>query len=370
MKRMKKTILMTILLFSLTGCGNKFVSVEEYDKVVQELEIWKNNYTTIEEKYYDCKEQLEEYKNKNILIDEKQNNIVFEKEYLIDNDTFKFNCIKDNDKYSIIILCSVENKSKAFETFTALRVSTDINFLDIEEYDEYTKKFCQGISKTITFFVSVDDGTNIMVSNSIGNISVSKNEETINIDDYFSEEWISSDEYENNNYIEQVSDFYLDFVENLPTEVLNSFLDANTTNENKIEKTENLDDFITPGKTFSVNGLKITFNECDLDFTDYEDEYGWYAPDDGKKYVMASFTYNNESNSDKYVSIYDFNCYADGTVCEQSYYFDTDFINANISPNRNVSFRVFYVVPVDCNEIELEYETNLWTGEKQIIKLQ
>ena len=139
----------------------------------------------------------------------------------------------------------------------------------------------------------------------------------------------------------------------------------NTENEKKEE-----DNYITSGETFDVNGLKITFNECDLDFTDYDDEYGWYAPDDGKKYVMASFTYNNESNSDKYVSIYDFTCYYDGTVCEQSYYFDTDFINANISPNRNVSFRVFYVVPVDCNEIELEYETNLWTGEKQIIKLQ
>jgi hypothetical protein len=140
--------------------------------------------------------------------------------------------------------------------------------------------------------------------------------------------------------------------------------------ENTNDIYEYNDNFITVGESFDVSGLKITFNECDLDFTDYDDEYGWYAPDDNKKYVMASFTYNNESNSDKYVSIYDFTCYADGTVCEQSYYFDTDFINANISSGRNVSFRVFYLVPVDCNEIELEYETNLWTGEKQIIKLQ
>ena len=150
----------------------------------------------------------------------------------------------------------------------------------------------------------------------------------------------------------------------------NEISNTNTETKNTENEKEEEDNYITPGETFDVSGLKITFNECDLDFTDYDDEYGWYAPDDGKKYVMASFTYNNESNSDKYVSIYDFTCYSDGTVCEQSYYFDTDFINANISPSRNVSFRVFYVVPVDCNEIELEYETNLWTGEKQIIKLQ
>lgn len=167
------------------------------------------------------------------------------------------------------------------------------------------------------------------------------------------------------NYVKEAKE------ENQKTE---SEIDNTTSNLDSKENTNDIyeynDNFITVGESFDVSGLKITFNECDLDFTDYDDEYGWYEPDDGKKYVMASFTYNNESNSDKYVSIYDFNCYADGTVCEQTYYFDTDFINANISPNRNVSFRVFYVVPIDCNEIELEYETNLWTGEKQIIKLQ
>lgn len=167
------------------------------------------------------------------------------------------------------------------------------------------------------------------------------------------------------NYVKEAKE------ENQKTE---SEIDNTTSNLDSKENTNDIyeynDNFITVGESFDVSGLKITFNECDLDFTDYDDEYGWYAPDDGKKYVMASFTYDNESNSDKYVSIYDFTCYSDGTVCEQSYYFDTDFINANISPNRNVSFRVFYVVPVDCNEIELEYETNLWTGEKQIIKLQ
>lgn len=167
------------------------------------------------------------------------------------------------------------------------------------------------------------------------------------------------------NYVKEAKE------ENQKTE---SEIDNTTSNLDSKENTNDIyeynDNFITVGESFDVSGLKITFNECDLDFTDYDDEYGWYAPDDGKKYVMASFTYNNESNSDKYVSIYDFTCYADGTVCEQSYYFDTDFINANISSGRNVSFRVFYLVPVDCNEIELEYETNLWTGEKQIIKLQ
>lgn len=137
--------------------------------------------------------------------------------------------------------------------------------------------------------------------------------------------------------------------------------------ENNIEQDDGI---ILVGESFNVDGLKITFNEANTNFTDYEDEYGWYAPDEGIKYVMASFTYFNSSDSDKYVSIYDFDCYADGSVCEQNYSFGSDFINANISSGRNVSFEVYFEVPVDCNEIELEYETNVWTGEKVIIKLQ
>lgn len=168
------------------------------------------------------------------------------------------------------------------------------------------------------------------------------------------------------NYVEEAKE------ENLKTEsTTNATNDIIESSENDTEEIVEIDDeYITVGETFDVSGLEITFNKCDLEFTEYEDEYGWYQPTDGKKYVMASFTYNNESDSDKYVSIYDFTCYADGTVCEQSYYFGGDFVNANISSGRNVSFSVYFEVPVDCNEIELEYETNLWTSEKAIIKLQ
>ena len=85
---------------------------------------------------------------------------------------------------------------------------------------------------------------------------------------------------------------------------------------------------------------------------------------------MVSFTYDNQSKSDKYASIYDFNCYADGTACEQVYLPDeSDFINTNLSTNRNVSFRTYYEVPVNAEKIELEYETNMWTGNKVLIEL-
>ena len=141
-------------------------------------------------------------------------------------------------------------------------------------------------------------------------------------------------------------------------------------NANKETESNNEKNFIKAGETFEARGIKVTINEVDTDFTNYEDEYGLYELEEGMKYVMVSFTYENTGDSDAYVSIYDYDCYADGTLCEQTYYFDGDFINANISSGRNVSFETYYIVPVDATEIELEYTSNIWTSEKVFIKVQ
>ena len=136
---------------------------------------------------------------------------------------------------------------------------------------------------------------------------------------------------------------------------------------------ESKENVIEKGSSFDKDGLKITLNDCSADFTDYEDEYGWYKPEEGYKYAMASFTYENtggSGDSDKYASIYDFECYADGSFCEQEYGLGEEFMNANLSPGRNVSFETYYLVPIDCTEIELEYTANYWTNEKVIIKIQ
>lgn len=130
-------------------------------------------------------------------------------------------------------------------------------------------------------------------------------------------------------------------------------------------------DIVYVGESFECNGLKVTVNSADLDFTDYDDTYGWYTPNSGDKYIMASFTFENNSDSDKYVSLYDFDCYADNATCEQTYGLDdNDFINTNLSRGRNVSFKVYFEVPKDAESIELEYETDLWSDERVVIVLQ
>lgn len=128
---------------------------------------------------------------------------------------------------------------------------------------------------------------------------------------------------------------------------------------------------LTVGSSFEKDGLKITVNSADLNFQNYSDDYGMYTPAEGMRYVMASFTFENSGKSDAYVSIYDFDCYADNSSCEQAYLpDDSNFINENLSPGRNITFQAYYQVPINAGTIELEYETSFWTNEKAIIKLQ
>lgn len=128
---------------------------------------------------------------------------------------------------------------------------------------------------------------------------------------------------------------------------------------------------LTVGSSFEKNGLKITVNDANLGYQGYDNEYGFYDLPAGMRYIMVSFTFENGGSSDAYVSIYDFNCYADNTSCEQAYFSDgNDFTNTNLSPGRNVSFQTYYKVPDNATTIELEYETDFWTGEKAVIKLQ
>ena len=146
--------------------------------------------------------------------------------------------------------------------------------------------------------------------------------------------------------------------------------DNNSDADNNADSNVQTDNKISVGDVFEANGLKVTINDICTDYTDYDNAYGLYSPKEGYKYVSVSFKYENTGKSDAYVSIYDYDCYADGTLCEQSYYFDTDFINANLSSGRNVSFTTYYEVPINAEEIELEYTANIWTNEKVIITIQ
>lgn len=153
----------------------------------------------------------------------------------------------------------------------------------------------------------------------------------------------------------------------------NEVVDASGQNKSEEKKDARTDQKkeLTEGKSFEDNGLKITLKKVDTDFTDYDDEGGYNTPKKGMKYVMASFKFENTGNSDRYVDSFDFDCYADDANCEQVYDLDDEgSVSLNLSAGRKVSFKVYYMVPKNAKKIELEYETDIWSDEKAVIRLK
>lgn len=127
------------------------------------------------------------------------------------------------------------------------------------------------------------------------------------------------------------------------------------------------------GGSYEGNGLKFTVNAADTAFVVSDDTYGMYKLDSGLHYVKVDFTFENTGSSgDKYVSIYDFKCYADDSACEQKFVNSVtgDFMNTQISQGRNKSFSTLYAVSDGAKKIELEYTSNVWTNKKIRIDLQ
>ena len=162
-----------------------------------------------------------------------------------------------------------------------------------------------------------------------------------------------------------------------PKEKVEEKQDKSVEEEQKSDKNKQQEDIdnsygVKVGESFETDGLKVTIDSANLDFQDYDNEYGWNTPEDGMKYIQVSFTFENIGTDDEYVSIYDFDCYADDATCEQVYSLDdSSFMNTNLSPGRNVSFSTYYTVPIDSKSIELEYDSmSLFGTSKEIIKLQ
>ena len=108
------------------------------------------------------------------------------------------------------------------------------------------------------------------------------------------------------------------------------------------------DNVVMVGGSFEKDGLKGTVNDADTEFTDYDDPYGFYKPGDGKKYVKADFSFENNGKSDAYVSSADFSCYADNESCDQSFIASVnEFSGDTLSTGRKINFSVVFAVPVD-----------------------
>jgi hypothetical protein len=102
--------------------------------------------------------------------------------------------------------------------------------------------------------------------------------------------------------------------------------------------------------------------EVDTDFTDYSEYLG---PADGYKVVMLKFEVENinDENDELYVSSLSFNAYADGVAVDSFYGASDEYndLSATIGKGKKAIGYVFYEVPVDTQEITIEYNADFWT---------
>lgn len=117
------------------------------------------------------------------------------------------------------------------------------------------------------------------------------------------------------------------------------------------------------GDVVETDYLKIT---C-LSANEYVDEY--LEPKDGYMYYKVDFEFENTSDSDQYVSSYNFECYADSYSVEQTWIQD-ESLDATLSSGKKTKGSLCFEVPKDAEEITLEYETDFWNETKVVFKVK
>lgn len=115
------------------------------------------------------------------------------------------------------------------------------------------------------------------------------------------------------------------------------------------------------GETLTTNTLKITYKSS------ADDKGAQYFPAaSGNKIIKLTFEIENISSTDQIVSVYDFKCYSDDVASSAYYYGDGGLSTATLSSGRKATGNVYFEVPQNANSIDVEYETNYWSGNKAI----
>lgn len=133
--------------------------------------------------------------------------------------------------------------------------------------------------------------------------------------------------------------------------------EQSTQTTNKVEEKKEYN----VGEIFEDDNIAIKYVSKNDNFT----KYSKYADvKKGYKIIQATFEFENVGTSDKYVSAYEFNCYADGYDCESFWSVDDSGFSATLSANKKTKGSVYFEVPKDAEKIILEYENDVWTSNK------
>ncbi len=119
------------------------------------------------------------------------------------------------------------------------------------------------------------------------------------------------------------------------------------------------------GDVFEGKDIKITYLSCEP----YESDNMFVQPKEGYQFISILLEFENLGNSDRTISSFSFNCYADGAACETTYIRD-DNLSATISAGRKAKGSVTFEIPESAEIIEAEFNNNIWTSEKVVFTIR
>lgn len=120
------------------------------------------------------------------------------------------------------------------------------------------------------------------------------------------------------------------------------------------------------GDVINANGLKITYVDAEK-WTGYSQ---YFPPEDGFMYIRIKVSAENTADADRYFSSFEFEGYADGKKIDQHFETEGALAGGNISAGRTDEGYIYFIVPENAKEIEVEYETSFWTDKKAILKVE
>ena len=157
------------------------------------------------------------------------------------------------------------------------------------------------------------------------------------------------------------SDIQIEYETNAWTQKKATFIYEGTQDSGFVSEanTASAEETFKPGDIIETKDLIITYLSCNEYISDNE----FIQPKEGYHYLYCELEFENISDSDNYVSYFDFDCFADGASCDAFYGMDNG-LNATLSPGRKTKGTVAFEVPVDAQTVEFEFLTNLWTSNR------
>jgi hypothetical protein len=127
--------------------------------------------------------------------------------------------------------------------------------------------------------------------------------------------------------------------------------------------TQTIDNTFNVGDVVETDNFRITYESAG----EYTNSNELLQPKDGYVYWEFKFKFENISNTDQTVStMMDWECYADNSKADQTWIVDDNGLDGKLSAGREAEGAVYFEVPEDAENIELEYDINFWQSDKII----